>query len=142
MLRAGVIHHFDVTLAFVTPKSSSLQALMSPGGVRQMHGHSTPMQGQAAPSWQDGPTSGSYSYVSTVLGACREEGKKVYLVITAGRCLLIIAQQVMPLWPLYFHLISWTELGHRSRKWLSGAPGIDGYSIAFACTLDLRRFIG
>jgi hypothetical protein len=32
MLRTGVIHHFVVTLAFATPKSSGLQALMSPGG--------------------------------------------------------------------------------------------------------------
>jgi hypothetical protein len=32
MLRTGVIHHFVVTLAFATPKSSGLQAPMSPGG--------------------------------------------------------------------------------------------------------------
>ena len=41
MLRTAVIHHFVVTLPFGTPKSSCLQALMSPGGGRQMHGQNS-----------------------------------------------------------------------------------------------------
>jgi hypothetical protein len=83
MLRTGVFRHFDVTLAFVTPESSCLQALMSPRWWRQMHGQSAPMQGQAAPSWQDGPTSESYSYISTVFGR-HQEGKRISLVTMAG----------------------------------------------------------
>ena len=49
MLRKGVIR-FTVTLAFATPKSSRWQALTIPGGWRQMHGQSAPVQGQAGPS--------------------------------------------------------------------------------------------
>jgi hypothetical protein len=38
------------------------------------------------------PTSGSNSYISTVIGA-RPEGKKISLVTTTGRCFFIIAQR-------------------------------------------------
>jgi hypothetical protein len=50
------------------------------------------VHGQAAPSWQDGPTCVSYLYISMAFGACRES-KRISLVTTAGRCFFIIAQR-------------------------------------------------
>ena len=54
ILRTSIIRHFDVTLPFASPKSSSWQALMFPQWLAAMPRQSAPVQGQAEPSWQDG----------------------------------------------------------------------------------------
>jgi hypothetical protein len=115
MLRTGGTLQFDVTLPFWITESSCSQALMSPRWWWQMHGQSAPMQGQQGRRGKTALTSGSYFHNSTVFGR-RREGKKISLVTTTGRCFFIIAQRGDAVVAAYFHSISWTEPGRRSRK--------------------------
>lgn len=65
-----------VPLRFAARESSCIQALMSPGGGRQMHGQSAPGKAKQRRR-EDGPTYGSYLYSSTAFGACREGLRRI-----------------------------------------------------------------
>jgi hypothetical protein len=88
MLRTGVIHHFDITLAFVTPKSSCLPALMSPGGGGRCRAERTGARpSRAVMGRRRRRLDLAYTLVR-LLERVETEGKKVYFVTTAGRCFL------------------------------------------------------
>jgi len=84
MLRTNLTGYFDCHFTVCYTQVIMLASTDAfPGGWRQMHGQSAPVQGQAEPSCDTAPTPESYSHSSTVFGR-HQEGKRIYLVTMTG----------------------------------------------------------